>query len=283
MSLRRRLAEFGFESNDDYTFQIDCLMRADIAHLRTLQIAGASGRRKTALANALAQALDFPRIVYHDFSQPEPPPTTIVIATHEDGTSADGPQERPPTAFERAVTEVCAFSEGERAVLIVDQLQLADFHDQTRLFQFIQTHLWNTSAGSVKANAKQLLVVLISEDVLYHPLAHVSYRIWADPSGGRFDYRPEEFGLGLDAREMFRAFAALFDALGAIPTSSEFRKLLADALANARTEEHLRHCIFGWMEQVDRARLFSPAMTPLIHEAVTAMNRHHGMDHIEIV
>ncbi len=282
MSLRRRLAEFGFESNDDYTFQIECLMRAEVPHLRTLQIAGESGRRKTALANALAQALDFPRLLYHDFSQPEPPPAPIVITTHEDGTSSDGPHEEPPTAFERAVTEVCAFSEGERSVLILDQLQMADFHDQTRLFQFIQTHLWSTSAGSVKANAKQLLLILISEDVLYHPLAHVSYRIWADASGGRFDYRPEDFGLGLDARDMFVAFAVLFDALGAIPTSSELRKLLTDALANARTEEHLRHCIFGWMEHVDRARLFAPTLTPLVHEAVMAINRYHGMDHIEI-
>ena len=173
--------------------------------------------------------------------------------------------------------------EGERVVLIVDQLQLADFHDQTRLFQFIQTRLWSTSAGSVKANAKQLLLVLISESVLYHPLAHCSYRIWADASGGRFDYRPDEFGLGLDARELFTAFAALFDALGSVPTSSEFRKLLIDALANARTAEHLRHCIFGWMEQIDRAQLFSPTLTPLVHEAVMAVNRYHGMDHIEIV
>jgi len=282
MSLRRRLAEFGFESNDDYTFQIDCLMRAEIPHLRALQIAGDSGRRKTALANALAQALDYPRIVYHDFSQPEPPPAPIVITTNEDGTSSDGPDEAPPTSFERAVTEVCAFSEGERAVLILDQLQMADFHDQTQLFQFIQTHLWSTSAGSVKANTKQLLLMLISEDALYHPLAHVSYRIWADASGGRFDYRPEEFGLGRDARDLFAAFATLFDTLGSIPTTSEFRKLLADALANARTEEHLRHCIFGWMEQVDRAQLFSPALSPFVQETVTAMNQYLGVDHIDI-
>lgn len=282
MSLRRRLAEFGFESNDDYTFQIDCLMRADIAHLRTLHIAGDSGRRKTALANALAQALAFPRIVYHDFATPEPPPAPIVVATHEDGTAQDGPQELPPTAFERAVTEACAFSEGERAALILDQLQHADFNDQQRLFQLLQTHLWSTSAGSVKANARHLLVVLISEATLYHPLAHVSYRIWADASGGRFDYRPDEFGFGLDARELFAALAALFDTLGSVPTTSELRKLLTDALANARTEEHLRHCIFGWMEHVDRARLFSPAMSPLLRDAVTAINRHIGIDHIEL-
>jgi hypothetical protein len=282
MSLRRRLAEFGFESNDDYSFQIDCLMRAEVPHLRALQIAGDGGRRKTALANALAQALEFPRVLYHDFSQAEPPPAPIVIMTNEDGTASDGPNEEPPTAFERALTEVCAFSEGERAVLILDQLQLADFHDQTRLFQFIQTHVWSTSAGSVKANAKQLLLMLISEDTLYHPLAHVSYRIWADASGGRFDYRPEEFGLGVDAREMFAALAVLFDALATVPTTSELRKLLADALANARTEEHLRHCIFGWMEHIDRARLFSPTLTPLVHEAVMAINRFQGMDHIEI-
>ena len=104
MSLRRRLAEFGFESNDDYTFQIDCLMRAEIAHLRTLHIAGESGRRKTALANALAQALDFPRILYHDFAQPEPAAAPIIITSSEDGTTGDGPQELPPTAFARYLT-----------------------------------------------------------------------------------------------------------------------------------------------------------------------------------
>ena len=68
MSLRRRLAEFGFESNDDYTFQIDCLMRAEIAHLRTLHIAGESGNVRE-LENSIERAValcEGSQIMAHD-------------------------------------------------------------------------------------------------------------------------------------------------------------------------------------------------------------------------
>src|SRR5688572_30451393 len=103
--LRRRMAEFGFESNEDYEFPLRTLFDARIPHLRTLHVAGETGRRKTAFANALARALDYPHVLYHDFSVPEPPPPPIVI-TAEDQENPE-PFEAPLTAFERIVTEAC--------------------------------------------------------------------------------------------------------------------------------------------------------------------------------
>ena len=278
MNLRQQLAEHGFESNDDYDFQVRSLFQARIAHLRCLQVVGESGRRKTALASALAHALNYPRILYLDFSQPQPPPAPVAIGPADDG----GPIEAPLGAFERVVLEACAFSEAERCVLILDQLQAADFSEQIRLFQFVQSGEWTAGATTVKANQRHLLLMLVSEQALYHSLAHLAYRIWADASGGRFDFRPEDFSLGLDARELFTAFGLLFDALGATPTPSEFRRILDDALANVRTAEQLRHAIFGWMERIDRTQLFAPAMTAAVAACVQAINQYIGIDEIEI-
>ncbi len=279
MGLRQQLAEHGFESNDDYEYQVRSLFQARVEHLRCLQIAGESGRRKTALASALAHALAYPRILYLDFSLPEPPPAAVHVTAGEDAINSNEPA---LGAFERIVLEACAFSEAERCVLILDQLQAADFREQIRLFQFVQTAEWNGAAGSVKANPRNLLLVLISEQAIYHSLAHLAYRIWADASGGRFDYRPEDFGLGLDARALFAAMAELFDAIAAIPTPSELRRILDDALANARTSEQLRHSIFGWMERIDRSQLFSPTLTPSVENCVHAINQYVGIDEIEL-
>lgn len=279
MGLRQQLAEHGFESNDDYEFQVRSLFQARIDHLRCLQIAGESGRRKTALGSALANALAYPRILYLDFSLPEPPPAPVHVTPGEDAISSNEPALSP---FERVVLEACAFSEAERCVLILDQLQAADFREQLRLFQFVQSCEWNTASAAVRANPRHLLLVLISEQAIYHSLAHLSYRIWADASGGRFDYRAEDYGLGQDARALFAAFAGLFDAIAANPTPSEFRRILDDTLANARTVEQLRHSIFGWMERIDREQLFSPMLTPAVDACVHAINQYIGIDEIEL-
>lgn len=280
MSLRRRMAEFGFESNDDYEYPIRALMSARVEHLRCLQVAGESGRRKTAFANALAHALDYPHVIYHDFSLPEPPaPTIIVTAKDEENPE---PAEPGLTRFERAVVEACAFSEAARAVLILDQLQAADFRDQLRLQQFIATREWSVPQGLVKANARHLLVVLISEAELYHSLARVSYRVWTDASAGRFEFRPGDVGLGLEAQPLFALLAELFDALGAVPTPTEFRRIVDDLLAQVRTEEQLRQTIFGWMERVDRTRLYANEMLPRVREVVRELNAMLGLEEVEI-
>lgn len=279
MNLRRKLAEAGFESNDDYEFQVQSLFAVELAHLRCLNVAGDSGRRKTAFANALAQALAYPRVVYHDFSVPEPVAPTVIVTRLDDDDS--GQMVEPNlSALEKAVLEACAFSEAERTVLILDQLQAADFRDQVRLFEFIKKQLWVSLSGSARAHPRNFLLVLISNEPLYHSLARVSYRIWADAGSGAFAYRPEDFRLGQDARELFAAFGQLFEVLGNTPTVSEFEKILKDALAHVRTEEHLRHCVFGWMEYVDRDRLFAAACAPALANTVRALNSLIGIDEI---
>jgi hypothetical protein len=281
MSLRKRMAEFGFESNDDYEFQLRSLFGARLERMRCLHVAGESGRRKTAFANALAHALDYPRILYHDFTVPEPEQPRVTIQI-EEGAPAQESVEAPMSTFERALTEACAYSEAERTVLILDQLQAAEFQDQISLVQFVNQGLWNNDSGSMKANTRNLLLVLISEQTLYHSLARVSYRVWTDASAGRFEFRPDEFALGADAQPLFAALADLFEALGCAPTHGEFTRILDDLLNQVRTAEHLRHCLFGWMERIDHALLRSPALTPRIDAAVGALNEYVGMDEVEL-
>jgi hypothetical protein len=279
MSLRKQLAAHGFESNDDYEFALRCLFEAELPHLRVLHVDGAAGRRKTAFANALAHALDYPHILYHDFSAEVPAlaPTPVQL---DDGTT--GPAEPAATPFDRALTEACAYSEGARCVLILDQLQAADFADHIRLYQFATSREWHGVAGTVHANPRHFLLVLVSEQPLYHSLAKVSYRLWTDAQRAYLDYRPEDYGLGPDARPLFATLATLFEHAGASPTPREFERLLADLLARVRSEDQLRQVLFGWAEGIDRDRLYSPALTPHLQAVIDALTRHLGRDEVEI-
>jgi hypothetical protein len=279
MSLRRQLAAHGFESNDDYEFALRSLFSAELPHLRTLHVDGAGGRRKTAFANALANALEYKHVLYHDFSQEivAAPAQAVVM---EDGTLSA--PEAAPEPFDRAVTEACAFSEAERTILILDQLQAADFADHIRLYQFATSREWSGPTGSVRANPKNLLLVLISEQPLYHSLAKVSYRVWTDAQRAYLDYRPEDYGLGPDAQLLFAKLAEVFEAAQASPTPSEFQHLLQDLLRHVRSEDQLRQAIFGWTEGVERSRLYSPDLTPLLTAAVDALAHYLGHDHIEL-
>ena len=277
MSLRKKLADFGFESNDDYDYPLRCLFEAEIAHLRCLNISGNSGRRKTALANALGHALDYPHLLYHDFSSTEPPLPTIVLS--EDG---DGALEAPLRAFERSMSEACAYSEGARTLLILDQLQAADFHDHIRLYHFVQTREWVSPQGTAVANPNNLLLVLIAEEPLYHSLAKVSFRIHADDSHGHLDYRPEDFGLDASAGEFMAALGRLFGVMGQSPTPREYAHVLADVHQRIRTSEHLRQSLFGWMEGLDRALLQTTALQQPLETAVQAINRYLGIEEIEL-
>ncbi len=280
MSLRHELAEYGFESNEDYDFQLRCLFEAELPHLRVLHVDGHAGRRKTAFANALAQAMAFPHILYHDFSRAAPPQTPIVVPL-DDGEGGDV-IEAPLTPFERCVTEACAYSEAARTILILDQLQAADFADQVRLYRLASALEWSAGSATVMANPRHLLMLLVSEEPLYHSLARVSYRIWTDAERAFLDFRPEEFGLGRDAQPMFDAFTALFEALAVSPTPTEFRRMLGDVLLRVRSEDQLRHALFGWSERIERPRLYAHELLPLFRAAVDAIGRYVGLDHIEM-
>lgn len=276
--LRHQLADYGFESNDDYDFPLRCLFEAELAHLRVLHVDGHAGRRKTAFANALAQALEYPHVLYHDFSRPPPPAAPLVVDQGDEPTSL----EPPLSPFERAVTEACAYSEADRAILILDQLQAADFTDQVRLYRLASSLEWSAGSGTVQANPRHLLMVLISEAPLYHSLARLAYRIWTDAERAFLDFRPEDFGLGRDAQPLFDALIALFQPLAISPTPTEFRRMLDDVLQRVRSEEQLRHAVFGWSEQLERPRLYAPELLPLFQAAIDEIGRYIGLDHIEM-
>ena len=128
-NLRRRMARHGFESNDDYEYRVRCLLTYATQGLRCLSVEGDSKRRKTAFANALGQALDWPHLLYHDFTQTEDLPGRVKVPDLED---QEGKSPAQLSAFDRIVSEACAFSEAEPTILIVDQLQAADFREHIR-------------------------------------------------------------------------------------------------------------------------------------------------------
>ena len=89
-SLIEKLTEHGFESNDDYEFQVRCLLETPTSGIRALNIEGDGERRKTAFANALARALDFPQILYHDFTVVHPPLPDVILPPNQDELRTPG-------------------------------------------------------------------------------------------------------------------------------------------------------------------------------------------------
>ena len=279
MSLRTKLAEFGFESNDDYDHALRCLFGQELTHLRVLHVDGTAGRRKTAFAQALGRALDFPHILYHDFSAEEDlaPPQPIVL---DDGSM--GVPESAPSGFERVMTEACAYSEAAQTLLILDQLQSAHFSDQARLYHFAMKREWNSPSGAATANAKNLVMVLISEQALYHSLAKCSYRVWTDAQRAYLDYRPADFGLGPEAQAFFSSLSGVCLALEAAPTPSEFANVVDDLLHRARSEEQIRQSLFGRIETLERARLYAPELAPPLRSLLGELERLLGADEVSL-
>lgn len=275
-TLRRRLAEFGFESNDDFDFVLRCLFEAPTAGLRLLNPVGDSGRRKTAFAHALGHALDYPHVLYLDFSRPPPPP--VVHTLDPDAAADPTPAEAPPSPFERAIIEACAYSEAARTVLILDQLQDCDFADQVRLCQFIASSEW--AGGKARAHPRNLLLIVIAETPLYHSLARLALRVWTDARAAVFDGRPQDHGWPSTAEPLFEALGRLCSALGQAPTASETRLLLADLADRVRTVDHLRAVLYGRIENLDRDRLYDPPLAVLLEEVVQRTAEVLGVDEI---
>lgn len=280
MSLRHRLAEFGFEANEDYEFPLRCLLDGKPKGLRCLHVAGESGRRKTAFAQALGQAWEYPQVIYHDCSRPPPAPAAVYVLDPESGDNEAA--DTAMTAFERALTEASVYSEADRTLLIIDQLQALDFEDQIRLYRFTQEREWSAGDGTVYAHPRNLLLLLISEDPLYHPLHKASFRLWTDAGPGMINFKPGDFGLATDAQWFMQAMATLFQALRGAPTHSEYALLIGDIRDRVRTIEHLRIALYGRVEHVDRDRLVARESEVLLAEAVAEINRWIGLDEIEL-
>ena len=85
-------------------------------------------------------------------------------------------------------------------------MQAAHFADQARLYHFVMKREWNSSGGAATRQcASNLVLVLISEQPLYHSLAKCSYRVWTDAQRAFLDYRPADYGLGPEAQGLFAA------------------------------------------------------------------------------
>ena len=278
--LRQRMAQHGFESNDNYEYHVRCLLNYPTTGLRCLNVEGQSKRRKTAYANALALALDYSHVIYYDFTQLSDPDAKTELPNRED---EEGPPQKPVSAFDRAVSEACAYSEAEQTILIIDQLQCADFKDHIRLFRFVETNEWQYSLATLHANPRKFLLFLISEEPLYHSLQKASFKVWTDPGNAHLVYSPEEFGLEADAAPMMDALTTLFSELGVTPTKSEYERILHDIIRHVRTADVLRHSIYGWTEGVDHAALYSAELDQRFREAMTVIEQYIGVDEIQIV
>jgi len=279
-SLREKMARHGFESNDDYDYQVRCLLDRRGAGVRSLNVEGDAGRRKTAFANALAHALEYPRILYHDFTQQNPPLPDVILPPSQDEQGREEPSIDP---FDQILSEACAFSEAEESILILDQLQAADFREHIRIYRFLETARWGFRDAVYYANPAHLLVFLISEEPLYHSLQKLSFRVWVNRVSGRMiRYRPEDFGLGAEAAAVMEALDGLFDRLGTVPTRSEYRRILDDVQRHTRTADGLRHSIYGWTEGVQLELLHARELEPTIEQAMRAIEHYLGVDEVEL-
>jgi len=270
-TLQEKMAKHGFESNDDYEYPVQCLLSNPVDRIRCLSVEGESNRRKTAFAMALARSFGYPHILYHDFTQRTAPSREEILPPSKDER---GIQASPIDPLDEIFSEACAYSEADPTVLVLDQLQAADFREHIRIYKFLQSVRWDARDAAYFANTKHFVLFLISEQPLYHSLQKSSFRIWVkETSNRRVDYRPEEFALGPDAIEMMQALGDLFAEIGLTPTRTEYRKLLYDILHQVRTADHLRHSIYGWTEGVDRTLLFSERLRERLEHAAEVIAR----------
>lgn len=265
--LRQKMAENGFESNESYDYVIKCLQSAPLNTIPCLNIEGKTGRHKTAFASALAQSLDAVHVLYHDFTQEENITTTILVTQNNDDT--DGKKQPPVLALDRIFSDACALSEAEKTILILDQLHIADFKDHIRLYQFLMSHEWTYYDTTFYANPKNLLLFIISEELIYHSLQKQSFRVWVASSSSRtMPYHATDFQLNENANALLNNLNALFNQLELMPTYSEYRKIIHDIQHNMHTSADLCTSIYGWAEGVNREKLQSQAIQSFIQENV---------------
>ena len=97
--LKQRLAEYGFESRENYDYEVQCLLSTPNENIRVLNVDGEPGRRKTAFAHALGQALEYDHLLYYEFGTDQPLPEVIRIHDGE-----EQPKEPPTSPFDRVMT-----------------------------------------------------------------------------------------------------------------------------------------------------------------------------------
>lgn len=274
LSLKKRMEQYGFVSHKDYEYALRCINNSSATHIKTLNIEGEAGRRKTAFANALAQALEYKHICYYEF-EPEQK-TPIVIQFDGDEKIIDA---EPMHGFEKTIIEACALSEAETTILILDQLHLTAFKDHINLHRFITSKTWNSYGNEYLANSANLLIMLISETEIYHALQQSSFKIWVDSlhQPGR---APQHSELGLDysAQQWISAVSDILSALSLNPTLNTYQKIAYDIEHHVRSAEQLRISLYGWVEGISYPALFTDEMNDLFLQAQTCIENYIGID-----
>jgi hypothetical protein len=273
-SLKQRMEQYGFISHSDYEFVLRSLKNASANHVPAINIEGEPGRRKTAFANALAQALESPHLRYFEFGLEQKSPLVIQIDNEHQTVDID-----PMDDFDKIMIECCALSEAEPTILILDQLHLANFKDHMSLYNFIVSKSWNSGNNKYIANINNLMLILISESPLYHALQHCSFKVWVD-SLRQPGKAPTTHELGLEeaAAEWITAVDNIFQSLELNPTLNSYQKIAFDIEHHVRSADQLRQSIYGWVEGVNYPQLFSEEMTSLFAQAETAIENYIGIE-----
>jgi hypothetical protein len=272
-TLKQQMELHGFVSHTDYEYAVQCLLNANTDHIRCLNIEGEPGRRKTAFANALAHALESPRILYFEFGLEQKAP--IIIKLNEEET-LDKSEIDP---FDKIMTEACALSEAEQTILIIDQLHLADFRQHMRLYNFLVSKVWSYSDVSYVANQTNLSVFMISESPLYHALQQTSFKVWIESlSNPGKPPKASELSLDTSAEDWINILGEIFSRLELNPTLNTYKKIAHDIEHHVRTADQLRTSIYGWVEGAHYPRLFRDELDELFKQAELAIEQYIGYE-----
>lgn len=275
--LKSSLAEHGFTSTESYDHAVSCFLNNPTSQIRCMNVDGDCGRRRTAFAHALANALEASQVLYYEFGKDKRVPQIIRIQEGEEVV-----EEPPVEALDRILTEACAQSEGEPTVLILDQLHKTQFLNHIRLYEFIQSGLWRYGDVQYQANLMNLKVLLISDEPLYHSLQGSAFRIWINGTNhSSIQISAADLGLEEDSCGWLVALEKLLAQLKLSPTLEEYQRLAFDIEEQVRNEHQLKVSLFGWLENVDWEQLESEEMLPYLSDVLQAIQQ--GLDvHEEI-
>ena len=257
MSLKEKLAEFGFESNESFDHVVQCFLESPNKAIRCLNIDGDTGRHKTAFAYALAHALGHPHVLYYEFGIDEPAQPRLIRVVEGEEVEA----EAPVSPLDKLLNEACALSEAEKTVLILDQLQLADFKQHLRLLDFSKSSVWCYGDVSCYANQDNLTIYMVSDGGLSPVLQQISFRLWLPVKDKPIDHlQAEELGLSESCNAWLPQLVTLMQKLDVSPTMSEYAALAYDVECFVCTEQQLRESIMGRVKSVDYGRLNSESL-----------------------
>ncbi|RDH83041.1 MAG: hypothetical protein DIZ80_12330 [endosymbiont of Galathealinum brachiosum] len=277
--LKPLLSQNGFTSSESYDHAVQCFLSNPTDHIRCMHVDGDCGRKRTAFAHALANALCASQIMYYEFGKDKSIPQIIRIQEGEEII-----EEPPVEALDRILTEACAQSEAEQTVLILDQLHKTQFLNHIRLYEFLQTGLWRYSDVQYQANLSNLSVYLISDEPLYHSLQSCSFRLWiSEVNRAVITVSAEDLGLNEQNCQWLLPVQKLLGKINLSPTLEEYQRLAFDIEQHVHNKQQLKVSLFGWLENIDRIKLESEELQTYLDEVLEAILMGKGVgEEIEI-